>query len=142
MNKAEVVHASWAHRDRSNLSLLDAACMDTRDSLGLEGQLKSFKEGRTISTTGPSFRERNFRRDIDLATRYGREVIELGDSIDNESRHRPPEQRKGKKNTRNSQRKKTADFVQTPSRLNIQSSSHLQSNPLIQSNQQTQRGTK
>ena len=37
MNQAEVVHASWAHRDKSNLSLLDAARMDTRDSLLLEG---------------------------------------------------------------------------------------------------------
>ena len=38
MNQAEVIHAGWAHQDgsnpRSNLSLLDAAHMDTRGSEG------------------------------------------------------------------------------------------------------------
>jgi hypothetical protein len=33
MNQAEVVHASWANRDGKNLSLLDVAHMDTRDSI-------------------------------------------------------------------------------------------------------------
>jgi hypothetical protein len=32
MNQAEVIHASWANRDGKNLSLLDVAHMDTRDS--------------------------------------------------------------------------------------------------------------
>jgi hypothetical protein len=32
MNQAEVIHTSWANRDRKNLSLLDVAHMDTRDS--------------------------------------------------------------------------------------------------------------
>ena len=33
MNQAEVIHAGWAHKDPSNLSLLDAAHTDTRDSV-------------------------------------------------------------------------------------------------------------
>ena len=43
MNQAEVIHASWSHRDRSNLSLLDAAQADVRDSVMLEAELKAFK---------------------------------------------------------------------------------------------------
>ena len=42
MNLAEVIHASWAHRDRANLSLLDAAQADTRDTVLLEAELKAF----------------------------------------------------------------------------------------------------
>ena len=45
MNLAEVVHASWAHRDRPNMSLLDVAQADTRDSILLEAQLDAFENG-------------------------------------------------------------------------------------------------
>lgn len=41
MNQAEVIHAGWVHRDRPNLSLLDACQADTRDSLLLDVELTS-----------------------------------------------------------------------------------------------------
>ncbi|CAB3991211.1 Hypothetical predicted protein [Paramuricea clavata] len=40
MIQAEGIHADWAHRDRSNSSLLEAANMDTRDSILLEAQIR------------------------------------------------------------------------------------------------------
>lgn len=58
MNQAEVIHASWSHRDRSNLSLLDAAQADVRDSVMLEAELKAFKSGNTKGGSGPSYGER------------------------------------------------------------------------------------
>ena len=45
MNKAEVIHAGWAHRDSPNLSLLDVCHANVRDTLVLEKQLESYKEG-------------------------------------------------------------------------------------------------
>lgn len=45
MNQAEVIHAGWVHRDRPNLSLLDASQADTRDSLLLDVELKSYQSG-------------------------------------------------------------------------------------------------
>ena len=39
MNKAEVIQAGWAHRDRQNLSMVDVCQADTRDSLLLDIEL-------------------------------------------------------------------------------------------------------
>ena len=99
MNQAEVVHASWANRDRSNLSMLEAAHADTRDSVLLEAQLKQYREGVSSGGTGPSFAQRNYRRELDQAERYGREINEIGigNTVDGNSGHRPPERRKKKK---------------------------------------------
>ena len=100
MNQAEVVHASWANRDRNNLSLLDVAYMDIRDNVLLEANLEAYKKGETSSGRGPSFAQRNYRRELDQATRYGREIEELGagNTVDGTSGHRPPEKtrKKGK----------------------------------------------
>lgn len=49
MNQAEVIHAGWAHRDRSKLSMLDACQADVRDSLVLDVTLKNFQH---VSTRG------------------------------------------------------------------------------------------
>ena len=54
MNQAEVIYAGWAHKDPSNLSLLDAAHTDTRDSV----ELKSIAQGTSKGGTGPSYEER------------------------------------------------------------------------------------
>ena len=45
MNHAEVIHAGCAHQDHSNLSLLEASNMDTRDTILLEAHM-STKKGR------------------------------------------------------------------------------------------------
>ena len=47
MNQAEVIHASWAHRDRSKLSILDACQADVHDSLVLVVTLKQCQHGLT-----------------------------------------------------------------------------------------------
>ena len=45
MNQAEMIHAVWAHKDPLNLSLLEAAHADTRDSVLLAVELKSIEQG-------------------------------------------------------------------------------------------------
>ena len=62
MNQAEVIHAGWAHKDLSNLSLLDAAHTDTRDSMLLTVELKSIEQGTSKGGTGPSYEERKTRQ--------------------------------------------------------------------------------
>ena len=58
MNQAEVIHAGWAHKDPSNLSLLDTAHTDTRDSVLLTVELKSIEQGTSKGGTPPSYKER------------------------------------------------------------------------------------
>ena len=58
INQAEVIHAGWAHKDPSNLSLLDAAHTYTRDSVLLAVELKSIEQGTSKGGTGPSYEER------------------------------------------------------------------------------------
>ena len=60
MNQAEVIHAGWAHKDLSNLSLLDAAHTDTRDSMLLT--VESIEQGTSKGGTGPSYEERKTRQ--------------------------------------------------------------------------------
>ena len=79
MNKAEVIHAGWAHRDSPNLSLLDICHADVRDTLVLEKQLESYKEGIPAPGNGPSFAERKRRqhaRQLQKAKRIGKEMFE------------------------------------------------------------------
>ena len=114
MNQAEVIHAGWAHRDRSNLSLLVAAHIDTRDSVLLEAQLKEYKEGTSSGGTGPSHKERTYRRELEEATRCGREINELARTVDGESAYRPLEQRKGKKNTKGKEAAQTKNKNKVP----------------------------
>ncbi len=47
MNQAEVVHAGWAHKDRENMTLLDAAGYHVRDSVLLETAYEGIKEGNS-----------------------------------------------------------------------------------------------
>ena len=47
MNQAEVIHAGWAHRDPTNLLLLEACHADVRDSTVLDVELKVYADGTT-----------------------------------------------------------------------------------------------
>jgi hypothetical protein len=58
MNLAEVVHASWAKRDKMNMSLLDAAYADARDNVQLEIEYKAFSDGASQVGTGPSLQDK------------------------------------------------------------------------------------
>jgi hypothetical protein len=62
MNQAEVIHASWVHRDPANLTLLDACQADVRDSLILDVELKEYEQGSLSVGTGPSFQSRKKRQ--------------------------------------------------------------------------------
>ena len=57
-----MIHAGWAHKDLSNLSLLDAAHTDTRDSVLLTVELKSIEQGTSKGGTGPSYEERKTKQ--------------------------------------------------------------------------------
>ena len=100
MNQAEVIHASWSHRHRSNLSRLDAAQADVRDSVMLEAELKAFKSGNTKGGSGPSYGERrkkSHQQEISRATQLGKEMSKLrGNLVDPSSGHRPPQEKAGK----------------------------------------------
>lgn len=43
MNLAEVIHAGWSNHDSPNLSLLEVAQMDAKDSILLAAELKAIK---------------------------------------------------------------------------------------------------
>ena len=98
MNLAEVVHASWAHRDRPNMSLLDAAQADTRDSILLEAELEGFENGSFKGGKGRTVTERRkktHRQEITRASQLGKEMSALrGNMIDPSSAHRPPAPKK------------------------------------------------
>ena len=102
MNKAEVIHAGWTHRDSPNLSLLDVYHVDVRDTLVLEKQLESYKEGIPAPGNGPSFAERKRRqhaRQLQKAKRIGKEMFEdseNGHVIDPSSSYQPPRNKKRK----------------------------------------------
>ena len=62
MNLAEVIHAGWSNRDAPNLTLLDAAQADAKDSILLAAELKAIEKGSlTAFGQGPSFQEKNER---------------------------------------------------------------------------------
>ena len=96
INQAEVVHASWVHRDSPNLSLLDACQADVRDSIILDVELKEYERGSLSVGTGPSYNDRKKRshaREVEKAQRMGRELLEQdrdnGFLIDPASSHKP-----------------------------------------------------
>ena len=74
MNQAEVIHAGWAHKDPSNLSLPDAAHTDTKDSVLLAVELKSIQQGTSKGGTGSSYEARKtklHRREFGRAAQLG-----------------------------------------------------------------------
>ena len=104
MNQAEVIHAGWVHRDRPNLSLLDACQADTQDSLLLDDELKNYQSGSASGGSGPSFADRQRRRhasQINKARSIGKEMFaddseKHGLLID--QLHRPSGGKKSKRN--------------------------------------------
>ena len=44
MNLAKVIHTGWRNRDSPNLSLLDAAQIDVKDSILLAAELKAIEK--------------------------------------------------------------------------------------------------
>lgn len=116
MNQAEVIHAGWAHKDPSNLSLLDVAHADTRDSVLLAVELKSFEQGTSKGGTGPSYEERKSklrRRELGRAAQLGEEMMRIASEngllVDPNSGHRPPES----KTTRKSKQYKRKEVQST-----------------------------
>ena len=97
MNLAEVVHAGWANRDNRNLSLLDVAQIDVKDSILLKAELKAIEQGTSRAVgRGPAYHEkrtRGHRRELNKATQLGKEVASLaaGLEVDPQSGHCPPE---------------------------------------------------
>ena len=78
MNQAEVIHASWAHRDRSKLSILDACQADVHDSLVLVVTLKQCQHGLTRGGSGNCFAQRRVskhRQEMEKANRMGKEIF-------------------------------------------------------------------
>ena len=58
MNHAEFIQSSWVKRDRMNMSLLNAAYADSRDSIQLKAAYKAFQDGTEKGGTGPSLQEK------------------------------------------------------------------------------------
>ena len=99
MNQAEVIHAGWAHRDRQNLSLLDACQADTRDALLLDVEIKTYLTGATPGGKGPSFADRarkQHEEEVSRAKSTGKEMFSSPEGllIDAGSSHKPPSARK------------------------------------------------
>ena len=138
MNLAEVIHASWAHRDRANLSLLDVAQADTRDSVLLEAELKAFEKGNMKGGVGPSYverRERTHKKEVLRAAQVGKEISKLrGNLVDPSSGHRPPLAKTGNKKKRNNTRSTTgSDLYSNPTVPSAPQSCRSYTNPTCNS---------
>ena len=111
MNLAEVVRAGWANRDNRNLSLLDVAQIDVKDSVLLKAELRAIELGSSKAIgRGPAYHEkrtRDHRRELQKAAQLGQEVASpaAGLEVDPQSGHFPPE----KKSKRGKNQRKKAD---------------------------------
>lgn len=103
MNQAEVIHAGWAHKDPSNMSLLEVCQADVRDALILDVELKAYGAGTTTGGNGPSYSKRKrkqYEREINQAKQIGSEMFQnqgkdhSGRKIDPTSSFRPTEKKK------------------------------------------------
>ena len=109
MNLAEVIHAGWSIRDSPNLSLLDAAQTDAKDSILLGAELKAIEKGSSVASgQGPSFQKKKAKshhQELARAAQLGKDIVTLSDfQIDPNSGHHPPLAKKpkhcNKKNTK------------------------------------------
>ena len=113
MNQAEVVHASWTHRDPPNMSLLDVCMADVRDTVVFEMELEGIKNGTCkAGTRGPSYAElqrRRHDREVQKAKRTAKEMFKTTDGrlIDPKSSYQP-------KNRKNSTTKKASQMQSQP----------------------------
>ena len=100
MNEAEVINASWSHRDQSTLSLLDASQADVRDNVVVESELKALKTGNSKGWSGPCYRERrekSHQQEISRAAQLGKEMSKLrGNLVYPPSGHQLPQEKAGK----------------------------------------------
>ena len=81
MNLAEVIHAGWSNRDSPNLSLLDAAQIDAKDSVLLATELKAIEKGSSVAFgQGPSFQQKKARshhQELARAVQLGKDIVSL-----------------------------------------------------------------
>jgi len=123
MNQAEVIHAGWAHKDPSNLSLLDAAHTDTKDSVLLAVELMYIKQGTSKGGTGPSYEEQRAKmhyQEVGRAAQLGEEIMgvawENGLLVDPNLGYCPPEN----KTTRKRKQQKCTEAQSSATSLNSQ----------------------
>ena len=93
---AEVVNAGWANRDNRNLSLLDAAQVDVKDSVLLKAELKAIEQETSKAVgRGPTYHEKRTSchpRELQKAAQLGQEVESLAAGLEvyPKSGHCPP----------------------------------------------------
>ncbi len=113
MNQAEVIHAGWAHKDPSNMSLLEVCQADVRDALILDVELKAYRAGTATGGNGPSYNKRKrkqYEREIDQAKQMGSEMLQnqsegnIGRKIDPTSSFHPTEKKKRSRKSSKSQK--------------------------------------
>lgn len=120
MNLAEIIHAGWSNRDSPNLSLLDAAQIDAKDSILLAAELKAIKKGTSIAFgQGPSFQQekaRSHHQELARAEQLGKDIVSLSDfQINPNSGHCPPLGKKTKRyNKRNTKKRNEQSSSQQP----------------------------
>ena len=81
MNQAEVVHAAWANRNETGLSLKQAAEFDTKDSLILVAELKNYEHSANSNGCGPSLvklGKRKQHREREAVERSGQDILDFG----------------------------------------------------------------
>ena len=113
MNLAEVIHAGWSNRDAPNLTLLDAAQADAKDSILLAAELKAIEKGSlTAFGQGPSFQEKNERlhhQELARAIKLDKDIVALSDfQVDPNSGHRPPVGKKSSQSTERGTKKQAS----------------------------------
>ena len=95
-----MIHAGWTHRDRQNLSLLDACQADTRDALLLDVVgIKAYLTGATSGGKNPSSADRARKQheaEVRRAKSTGKEMFSSPDGllIDAGSPHKQPSREK------------------------------------------------
>ena len=95
-----MIHAGWTHRDRQNLSLLDACQADTRDALLLDVVgIKAYLTGATSGGKNPSSADRARKQheaEVRRAKSTGKEMFSSPDGLltDAGSSHKPPSRKK------------------------------------------------
>ena len=81
MDLAEVVRAGQANRDNQNLSLLDVAPVDVKDSVLLKAELKAIEQETSKAVgRGPTYHEKrtiSHHREVQKAAQLGQEVESL-----------------------------------------------------------------
>ena len=98
MNQAEVVHAAWANRNETGLSLQQAAEFDTKDSLILEAELKNYEHSANSNGCGPSLvklGKRKQHREREVAERSGQDILGFGVQEPSYSLNDKEERKKG-----------------------------------------------